>query len=71
MAKRVSFLRDYDLEQGPRQVVAYKRGYEATLPDAQADEAVSRGAAEVLEDKTPSKRAKGSENGKSTRRSKG
>jgi hypothetical protein len=56
MAKRVRFLRDYPLAVAPRVTKAYLRGTEDTLTDAQADEVIGKGAAELVEDKTPSKR---------------
>lgn len=56
MAKKVRFLKDYDLRTHPREEIAYKKGMEATITDAQADEVIAAGAAEMVADKTPTKR---------------
>jgi predicted RNA-binding Zn ribbon-like protein len=58
MAKQVRFLRDYDVRVAPRVTRAFRRGTEDTLPDAQADAAIAAGAAELMADKTPSRRSK-------------
>jgi len=56
MAKKVVFNSDYDLWVGPRQVKAYKKGTEDTLNDDHAEEVLAKGVAEVVEDRTPTKR---------------
>lgn len=55
MAKQVRFIRDRDITVAPRQVVAYKAGLEALLPDDQADRAIEEGYAELVDDATPHK----------------
>lgn len=58
MAKRVKFTDKYDLRTAPREEVAYLKGMEATLTDAQADEVIKAGVADLIADKTPGKRDK-------------
>lgn len=56
MARQVRFLKDRDVSTGPRTVKAFKKGTVDTLTDAQADEVVADGSAELVSDRTPSKR---------------
>lgn len=58
MAKRVRFTKNYDLRVSANVEKAFVAGQEETLTDAQVEEVLAAGAAELVADKTPAKRDK-------------